>query len=536
MRIFSVSSVVQCLSRAGQHAGAHIFDHGAGEFAGLHFGGAGHQALEVVGHFLLLDGALHALLDQVGGFVPAEMAEHHDAGQDDGAGIDNVLVGVLGRGAEGGLEDGVAIADVGAGGDSEAAHLGRAGVGDVVAVQIRAGQHGILFRPSHHLLEDGVGDAVVDHDFFLPLAVAMRRINRVEHLLHFFFDCLAEGGRSKLHPRFDRFGILRDRQARIVVFVTDNPALAFGDDLVAEFFGGDFVSPLAECTLSKLLDVALVHQRDAFEAVRDRVLDGHADQALGSGDGNRLDADAGIEADLLLAAFQHVFVEELDQAGAVGSSLLPLDTGVDVFGVLAEDDDVHALGVLHRRRHALVILHGANAAVKVENLPQGDVERADAAAHGSGQRAFDGDAKLANGVDGVIGEPGVEFGFGFLSGEDLIPGDSALAFVGFLDRGIEDAQGGLPNVAAGAIAFNERNDRIVGNVILSVGITDFLSIRWYRYTVIRASHAQPPLVEFRAAIYKTDHYKECFGAGADYCCSVQGCFQNSPLPPVEPVP
>ena len=38
---------------------------------------------------------------------------------------------------------------------------------------------------------------------------------------------------------------------------------------------------------------------------------------------------------------------------SLGRSLLPLDAGVDVFGVLAEDDDVHALGMLHRRRHAL---------------------------------------------------------------------------------------------------------------------------------------------------------------------------------------
>ncbi len=95
-----------------------------------------------------------------------------------------------------------------------------------------------------------------------------------------------------------------------------NPALAFGDDLVAEFVGGDFVSPLAECAFGKFLNVALVHQRDGLEAGFERVLDRHAHQALGSGDGDRLDADAGVEANLLLAALQHVFVEELDQLRA----------------------------------------------------------------------------------------------------------------------------------------------------------------------------------------------------------------------------
>ena len=243
----------------------------------------------------------------------------------------------------------------------------------------------------------------------------------------------------------------------------------------------------------KFLDVAFVHQRDRLAARLERVLDRHAHQALGSGHGDRLDADAGIEADLLLAAFQHVFVEELDQAGAIGSSLLPLDAGVNVFGVFAEDDDVHALGMLHRRGHALVILDGADAAIEVENLAQGDVEGADAAAHRRGQRTFDGNAEFADGGDGVIGQPGIELRFGFLSGEDFVPGYAALAFVGFFDRSVEDTQRSFPDIAAGAVALDERYDGIIGNVVLAVAITDFLSVRRYRYAVIRACHAQPPL-------------------------------------------
>ena len=236
-----------------------------------------------------------------------------------------------------------------------------------------------------------------------------------------------------------------------------------------------------------------MHERDALEAVLHRVLDGHAHQALGSGHGNRLDANAGVEANLLLAALQHVFVEELDQAGAVGSSLLPLDAGVNVFGVLAEDDDIHALGMLHRRRHTLVVLHGTDAAVEIEDLAQSDVQRADAAAHGRSQRTLDGDAKFADGFDRVIGQPGIELGLGFLSGEDFVPGHASLALVGLLDGGIEDAQRSFPDVATGAVALDEGNDRVIGNVILAVRVSDFLSVRRDRYTVIRASHAQPPL-------------------------------------------
>ncbi len=87
--------------------------------------------------------------------------------------------------------------------------------------------------------------------------------------------------------------------------------------------GGEFVSPLAERAFGELLNVAFVHERDRLALVFERVLDGHADQALGAGDGDRLDADAGVEADLLLAAFQHVFVEEFDEAGGFGRALLP---------------------------------------------------------------------------------------------------------------------------------------------------------------------------------------------------------------------
>jgi hypothetical protein len=95
-------------------------------------------------------------------------------------------------------------------------------------------------------------------------------------------------------------------------------------------------------------------------------------------------------------------------------SLLELDAGVDVFGVFAEDDDVELFGVLHGAGHALVVLDRANAGVEVENLAQGHVQRADAAADGRGERSFDGDAQVARGVDdGVVGEPGVELAKAF---------------------------------------------------------------------------------------------------------------------------
>ena len=162
-------------------------------------------------------------------------------------------------------------------------------------------------------------------------------------------------------------------------------------------------------------------QGDGFAAAFESEFDGVANQALGAEDGDGLDADAGVCAYFFLAAFEQVVVEEIDEAGGVWAALLELDAGVHVFSVFAEDDDVELLGVLHRAGHALVILDRANAGVEVEDLAQGHVEGADAAADGRGERAFDGDAQVARGGYGVVGQPGVELAEGFFAGEDLKP-------------------------------------------------------------------------------------------------------------------
>ena len=176
----------------------------------------------------------------------------------------------------------------------------------------------------------------------------MRGVDAVEHLFHFLFDSLPECGRSEFHSRFHQFRIPRNRQSRILVFVVDDPTLALGDYFVAKFFGREFVSPLAKRTLGKLLDVALMHQRHALAPGLDRMKNRHAHQALGSGYRDRLDADARIQPYLLLATLQHILVDKFDQLRALGSSLFPFDADVHVLRVLAKDDQVHALRMLHR--------------------------------------------------------------------------------------------------------------------------------------------------------------------------------------------
>src|SRR4051812_25462374 len=94
-----------------------VLDDRGGELGRLQDRGPFHLTLEVVGDALLADGLLERLLDGVRGLPPAQVAQHHAAGEDDGARVHLVEVGVLGRGAVGGLEDRVAglVVDVSAG-------------------------------------------------------------------------------------------------------------------------------------------------------------------------------------------------------------------------------------------------------------------------------------------------------------------------------------------------------------------------------------------------------------------------------------
>jgi len=328
----------------------HVFDDGGGEFGGFYLGCAFHLAVEVVGDLLLGYGSGDSLFDQGGGFLPVHEFEHHDPGEHDAGGVDDVEIGVFGGGAVGRLKDGVGVADVGSGGHSESADLGGAGVGEVVAIEVGGGEDVVFAGAEEDLLEDGVGDAVLHEE-------------------------LAGGD-----------------------FALD---FGFGDADIGELLLHEFIAPVAEGAFGELHDVALVDQGDRPAAVGEGEFDGLADEAFGTEDAHGLDADAGVEPDL----GSHFLGEEFDDLLGFGGAFTVFDAGIDVFGVLAEDDDVELFGPLHGRGDAGVVLDGALADVEVEDLAQADVERADAAADGRGERAFDGDMEAGDGVEGVLGEP-----------------------------------------------------------------------------------------------------------------------------------
>src|SRR5712691_1889482 len=305
----------------------HVLDDGGAKLRALDFLGALHEPREVVGHHLLPDGHLQRGDDPVRRLRPAHVAQHHLAGEDDRARIDLVLARVLGRGAMGGLEERVPtlVVDVGAGGDADAAHLRGEGVGDEIAREVAAGNDVELVRARQDLLQEGVGDGVLDED------------------------------------------LARGRLA---------PAVVPAHELVGELALGQGVAPLHEQPFRVFLDVALVHERHVAAPVLDGVAHGRAGQALRTFLGHRLDADGGglREADLLDL---HLLLEKLDDLLRLGRPLLPLDARVDVLGVLPEDDHVDLLGMLDGRGHALEVAHGPQADIEVEHLAQGDVERAE---------------------------------------------------------------------------------------------------------------------------------------------------------------
>src|SRR5207344_3320653 len=99
--------------------------------------------------------------------------------------------------------------------------------------------------------------------------------------------------------------------------------------------------------------------------------------------------------------------------------------------------------------------HGAQADIQIEDLAQRDVERAEATADRRGEWTLDPDEVFAELRDRVFGQPITRVVEGLLAGEHLEPLDRATVL---LRRSIEHELGCGPDVDAGAVAFDERDD------------------------------------------------------------------------------
>src|SRR5438128_187963 len=323
----------------------HVLDDGGAELRALHFFRALHEAREVVGDHPGLDRLLQRTDHQVRGVRPAHVAQHHFTGKNDRSWIDLVLPRVLRRGPVRRLEERVPglVVDVRAGGDPDPAHLGGERVRQEVPREVRGGDHVELVRPREDLLEERVGDRVLDED---P----------------------ARGGLAG------------------AVVPAHGP--------VTELPLGQRVPPLHEHAFRVLLNVPLL-----------------------------------------------------------------------------------------AKRH---------------------VERAEPLTDGRRERTLDGDEKLADDVEGFVGE---EVGravaavdrLGLLASEHLGPRDLLPPPVGLLHGGVQHAHGRAPDVGAGAVALDERDDRVVRDAELPVVDRDLVAPRnldaprHYVRSPWAAFSADPPL-------------------------------------------
>ena len=137
--------------------------------------------------------------------------------------------------------------------------------------------------------------------------------------------------------------------------------------------------------------------------------------------------------------------ELLGERGVLRRVLLELDAGVEVLGVLADEDDVD---VLVLRADAVVALAGAYAGVEVQGLPKSDVDAPEAGAHRGRDRALDADLGLPDRLDHGV--------------RQRRPGRLHDVDAGLLDvpleahpGRVEDALRGVGDLGAGAVAGDE---------------------------------------------------------------------------------
>ena len=148
-------------------------------------------------------------------------------------------------------------------------------------------------------------------------------------------------------------------------------------------------------------------------------------------------------------------MQEVIELLCLGAAVFPLDAGVDVLRVLAEDDHIHIFRMGDRRHYALEPAHRAQADVQVEALAEVDVEAADAASHRCGEGALDAYAVFPEGFEGIIGHIAAQGLEGLLAGRYLKPVEFLLAVVGLFDCCVEDCLRCGCHFRADSVALDE---------------------------------------------------------------------------------
>ncbi len=168
---------------------------------------------------------------------------------------------------------------------------------------------------------------------------------------------------------------------------------------------------------------------------------------------------------------------EVQDLLALGRAAGVLDPRVNILRIFAVDDHIDLLGALHRAGNAAKIAHGTEADVEIEHLPQGDVQGANPPADRRRQRSLDPHEKSPERLDGVIRQPGIELLEALSAGENFHPGDLSFPAIGHFNGRIEDTLAGPPDIRAGAVAFDEWDDGMIGHDQFAAGNGNRLSAR-----------------------------------------------------------
>lgn len=288
----------------------------------------------------------------------------------------------------------------------------------------------------------GVGEALTDD-------VGGRAVNGLEH-----GGLLADVGAADDAEAADEAGgeiahhvavkIGEKEHVKLLRIQNDLHAGVVHDEFFVFDFGvlrGDGADGFEEEAVRKLHDVGFVDGVDFFAALALGVFEGEV-------------------RDLRGCSFRNDF-QAFDDSG----NDFVFEAGVKVFGVFANEDDVH---VFKARFHAGKIFDGANVGVKIEGFAEADVDAGRAAGDGGTHRAFEGDAIAADGLDGRFGDELALFR-GFVgAGLDLFPFD---LYAG----GLEDLASGGGDFRADTFAGDECDAVSHGGILLyakDLGLTN----------------------------------------------------------------
>ena len=266
----------------------------------------------------------------------------------------------------------------------------------------------------------------------------------------------------------------------------------------------NLIAPIAERALGKFHDVALVHEGHAFAAVLDRIGNRAVDQAHAARATDRFDADsyANFVAFRCADFFPEVgrflsgpkanfielrrkfFLEKIENLLRFTCASGVFDARINVFRVFAKDHHIHLLWMPDGRGDAFEILHGPQAYEEIEKLTKCHIERTNATANRRCQRTFNANQKLTKRFHRVVGQPFIEFVLCRLPREHLKPRDLLLVAESFFHGGIEHAHTRCPDIWSGTVPADERNDRLVWHLQLSLVDGNFLT-GWRRDIFVR---------------------------------------------------